>query len=696
MQLTLAYLDASAIEEVPLALWRQVFEALGWPASLGDKQATFTHDDVRNAIRNDDLTDNLLYALETLHTLGTEAGREAITSVMTERHVQLDDLPDGASERELSMRLYLAQRGDASLADVLARAQTQVQEAGDRRRYNEFLAKEPRPVSDLKGKRDKLYAAVLRHCLDSDLGDHVQVEAFEDDGAYVFSILRTDRMKKPLAVLPGHAARTLIPFRPVHGDILRYEASVGRLRIAARAPSMVEFYRATIGRELFGDEDFFSGDSVCSLAVLQERGRAVLDNHAVFGISRVRLTECMWECGDRGLIVLRDWDCFGLIERLRLPLAEGTFVQAKLKVDVIGKSTRPVTVNVRVPSRIEVSQKAHEGLIDNLLDAIGIRTPAGPAHELDVWSLYPWRHPLAVWRSVFGNTTDDLVGRGVLRRIHLQAVQHPDHPNAGRVLRVERITEWDYHGVSEVAEVPSRALSSTDIEGLELVPERFRQYLRRALGITEGGIDWRADDEVLELGWLPVDDERLYLAYTIRQSRRDIGARLRGRANGAHVVLLMPTTQPDEFGLPTVMLSTAVPSKQQVTRDASAVCGFADRLPAIFRAPPGAELVVDTRLKKIWVYRNEVQQLSPDSHVFQFVEMLAKSNAAPVSCDAITHALSTARLTTDGTTTARQAKMRAKKLIVEKLKAVGAPDTSDPFPSGGTGFYRCRLRSFAG
>ena len=64
---------SGAIEEVPLPLWRDAFEMLGWPPSLGDKQATFTHDDVRDAILNDDVADNLLQALEILHTLGTEA-----------------------------------------------------------------------------------------------------------------------------------------------------------------------------------------------------------------------------------------------------------------------------------------------------------------------------------------------------------------------------------------------------------------------------------------------------------------------------------------------------------------------------------------------------------------------------------------------------------------------------------------------
>ena len=521
-------------------------------------------------------------------------------------------------------------------------------------------------------------------------------EVFEDDGVYVFSVLRSDRMKKPLAVLPGHAARALIPFRPVHGDILRYEVSPGRLRIAARAPSMVEFYRVTLGRVLFSDEEFFSGDSVCSLSVLQERGRAALDNHGVFGVSRVRLTECVWESGDRSHIVLRDQDCFDLIERHHLSLAEGTVVQAKLKVDVIGKSTRPVIVTIRVPSRIEISQKTHERLIDNLLDEIGIRTVADPAQQLDVWSLYPWRHSLPVWRAVFGAKTDILVQHGVLRRVQLQSVRHPDHPKAGHVLRVEPITEGDFHGVSGVAEVPSRSLSATDIEGLELMPEQFRQYLRTAIGITEGGGVWSADDEVLQLGCLLVGDKRLYLAYAIRQPQRELGPRLRGRANGAHVVLLMPSTQPAESELATVVLSSAIPSKHQIIHDGAAACGFADQLPAIYRAPESSELVVDKRLKKVWVYRNEVHHLSPDSQIFKFVEMLAGSNGAPVSFEAITQALSAARLQTDGTTTARQAKMQTKNQIVRALKVAGATDTSDPFPSGGTGHYRCRLRSFVG
>ena len=142
--------------------------------------------------------------------------------------------------------------------------------------------------------------------------------------------------------------------------------------------------------------------------------------------------------------------------------------------------------------------------------------------------------------------------------------------------------------------------------------------------------------------------------------------------------------------------ASAIPSKHQIVREGATVCGFADQLPAICRTPESSELVVDKRLRKVWVCRNEVQQISPDSQIFKFVEMLAGSNGAPVSFDAITQALSAARLQTDGTTTARQAKMRAKKLIVQALEVAGAADTSDPFPLAGTGCYRCRLRGFVG
>ena len=479
----------------------------------------------------------------------------------------------------------------------------------------------------------------------------------------------------------------------MHCDILRYEAAVGRLRVAARAASMVEFYRATLGKILFENELFFTNEPVCSLAILQERGRAAFANHDVYGVGRVWMTECLWERGDRNLIQLRSADCFRSIEDLGLPLAEGTLLQAKLKVEVIGKSTRPVTVTIRVPSRIEITQRKHEHLIDQLLHVVGIRNVAPATPKIDLWSLYPWRHPLAVWRGVFGAETDLLVQGRVLIPARLDSVPHPDHPGAGRVLTVQHLENGEFHGVSQVAEIPSRALSATDIEGLELDPEQFRLRLRTRLGISSGGVPWRGE-ALLELGIIAVGDEHLYLTYALRQPPSGIGDQLRTRANGAQVVLLMPATQTDDCELAKVMLDAALPSPKKVVRDAIAACGLAAKVPAIWRAPDGARLVVDTRLKKVWVDAVEIQGLTPDSQPFRFVEILAQSNGAPISSDTITDKLSAGRGNVDGTTTARQAKNAARRMIKAALATEGNPLSEDPFPSAGTGCYRCVLLSY--
>jgi hypothetical protein len=95
----------------------------------------------------------------------------------------------------------------------------------------------------------------------------------------------------------------------------------------------------------------------------------------------------------------------------------------------------------------------------------------------------------------------------------------------------------------------------------------------------------------------------------------------------------------------------------------------------------------------VWVHGIELQ-LTPDSQAFLFIEILAGGNGAPVSSDAITQALSAARLNTDGTTTARQAKGKAKTPVINALVESGAADCDDPFPSAGTGYYRCVLRCF--
>lgn len=690
MALPLAHLDSAVIQEVPVDVWKEVFGALGWPASLETIQGCFGHDDVVNAFHRDDLSDELLQALETLDKLGTEAGRDAIVSAMNDRRIPLDTLPQGTGERELSLRFYLAQRRDASLVDVFARAQIQIQESGDQRRYNDFIGKGARGVTSLPEKVEKLRAEVFQYCQKSDLGEHVHVQAFEDDGVFIFNVLRSHHTRTPLAVVNGQAARATIQYRPVHGDILRYEAAVGRLRIAARAASVVDFYRRILGKVLFNDETFFDGNSVWSLDMLRQQGRTALENHGVYGIGRVWMTECLWERGDRNLLQFRSNDCFRSIEELHLPLTEGTLLQAKLKLEIIGKSTRPVIVNIRVPSRIEVSQQTQEYLVEKLLKAVGIYNAASPVSTVSLWTLDPWRHPIATWRTLFGKDADDLVYGGILKPIRLDSVSAPENPAAGRVLGAHNVSAGEYYGVSQTSEIPSRSLSATDLDGYELVPEKFRLHLRSKIGITRGGSVWDGR-ETLDLGIIQIGTLSLHVVYTLRQPIQGVGDQLRAQSGGAHSVLLIPASETYSCELARVVIDSALPTKRELTRSAISACGLLDTVPAIHAAPDGARLVVDTKFNKIWIDDIEIPGLQADSHSFRFIEAMARSPLR-VSSNDMSEKLSPGRQ--DGNTSARQAKTQVKKIITAAMAASGRSFDEDPFPSAGPGHYRCALPSY--
>jgi hypothetical protein len=690
MTLPLAYLDVAAIEEVAVDVWTEVFEATGWPMSLAEKKSSIGHADIIDALRNGPLSDELLQALETLHELGSDAGRDAIVAAMNDRHIPLDTISQNSGEKEFSLRFYLAQRKDAALVDVFVRAQIQIQEGGDQERYNDFLGKDARSFTGLSGKKDALREHVLEYCKKSDLGEHVHVQAFEDDGVFVFSVLRSHHTRKPLAVVPGQTARATIQYRPVHADILRYEASVGRLRIAARATSMVDFYRRTLGAVLFGDQNFFDGNSVCSLDVITQRGRSALENHNVFCVGRVWMTECLWERGDRNLLFFRSSDCFRSIEELNLTLTEGRLLQAKLKVEVIGKSTRPVTVNIRVPSRIEVSQKSHEHLIERLLKAVGVYNAAAPFSTVSFWSLYPWRHPIAVWRTLLGKDTDALIQNGVLNPIRLESVPAAENPAAGRVLSAHPLPEGEYYGVSQTEEIPSRTVGATDLDGFELMPEKLRLYLRSRLGIANGGSVWDGN-ETLDLGFVELGVQKIHLVYALRQPATGVGDRMRAHSSGALSALLIPACETYKSELASVPLDSALPTKKDVIRGAINACNLAESTPAIYCCPEEARLVVDTRLKKIWIDDVELTGLQPDLQPFRFVEAMARSQG-PVSSEQLSSTLSPGRL--DGSTTARQAKNQVKRIITEAMHGVGRSFDEDPFPSAGQGSYRCAFPAY--
>lgn len=692
MQISLALADSVVIEEVSLPLWRELFEALGWPSSLSGKSKSLTHVEIVSAFQHDKLSDELLQAIETIHDLGTREGREAISAVMADRQIPPSTLPQGLGERELAVRLFLSQRTDGALAEVFSRAQIQIQE-GNHRRFNDFIGKKPKRIRNLTAIPAELERIIREYCQQEDLGNHVQVRVFDDDdGICRFQIMRSHHTRAPLAVLEGSSSRAQIQYRPVHADLVRYESALGRLRITARAASIVQFYCKIFGRVLFEDEAFFNGDPVCSLTVLQERGRAALENHGVFGVGRVWMTECIWERGDRErLNFFHHNNCFDSIERLNIPLAEGQILQAKLKIQVIEKSARPVTVTVRVPSRIEVSQVRHESLVNEVLDAIGVRNIPTMAIENDIWTLYPWRQPIGAWRDCFGADTDLLAKKGILKKTRLDSIEPPGHPGAGRILQAEQVSPVDFLGVSQTPEIPSQSLSATDLDGLELIVPAFQSHLREVLGITDNVVPWQSDGWFLDLGVLSIYEREFRIIYALRQPPTNASAQIRVHSASIAPVLLLPKGMNDATGVTEILLDKVLPDRQRVIKDIIVKTKLEGQVPALLTAPERARLVVDTRLGKVWFDGIEITELNPNTQAFRFVMILANNYPATVSKYDLTEQLSASR--TDGDQTARSAKMTANKIIQAALEAKER-SFEDPFKSE-KGAYRLTVPAYA-
>jgi hypothetical protein len=153
---------------------------------------------------------------------------------------------------------------------------------------------------------------------------------------------------------------------------------------------------------------------------------------------------------------------------------------------------------------------------------------------------------------------------------------------------------------------------------------------------------------------------------------------------------LIPACETYDSELAKVIIDSALPTERELKRCAINSCGLADSVPAIHAAPDGARLVVDTKFSRIWIDDIEIVGLQPDSHPFRFIEIMARSSVR-VSSEEMSTKLSPGRQ--DGNTSARQAKNQVKKTITAAMAAAGRSFDEDPFPSAGSGHYRCAFPS---
>jgi hypothetical protein len=671
--------DVTALLEVEASTWQRVLDLAGEHDRL--KGQPFTHDGLWQSLASQSPADDspLLDALEIIHELGTDGGRDLIQQAAEDQQVDLQGSEDEPS-RELAARIWIESRQNTRFAELLRRARVNAHEAGHARVYREFVGKKVLTKVSLDGKR--LLTAVRDWCQEHQRSEAVDVHACERDGEWRAEILRGEAIKRVVQIRDSRPA--ILDFRPAAADHIRYELETARLGLATRSPRLLQGYREIMGVLLAGDAEFFSGENICSLRPLQKYGRDLFERQRMPGILHVAVVELRWRHGDRDKILVRGRDCFKVLEDLGAHLNEGDLVEAKLEI-VFSGAKRRGHVSLKVPNRIDIRAGANEGLVERLLDDVGVRGSFGDEGEpRDFWSLYPWRMAEGDWRRHLGNGFDRLVKQGTLRSVVLEATSHPDHPAlAGAALVVEDLDTTAMVGISEDPAVGLRTLTISDVTGYELDLTQVAGEISKSL-VLEG-----APREIVSGVWSlgrralsPTATLGIFLVARCPSESTAIAIREAG--NGARIVLLIPSGCVCELDFSKVECPVPKGPYDRLLGKIVEQLGLQDEvLPPVWLTE---DLILDQKRGTVWYRGIELTKVKADTHPFKFALAVMKATGRVVNREALNNLISPNRADRDVAKKAKLAFVDAVKASYADAGRECPTDSKDIFLASGGGY----------
>jgi hypothetical protein len=660
-----SYHDVTALRELGLDTWSSILTAAGETARLDVASA---YDLLWQSLTTNAPGRELLDALEVIHELGTDAGRDLLLNAADDRQVQLGAVDDEPA-RELAARVWIESRNNTALAEVLVRARVSAHEAGHVRTYREFVGERAHSARPLDQQR--LLAAVENWCREHKKSEAIEIYSYENAGVWRCEVLRGEAVRRVLEI--KNKRPEVLDFRPGVADHLRYDAETGRLGIATRSPRLLPMYREILGSILADDAAFFSNENICTLKPLQEQGSALFARPHLPAILRVDVVELRWRRGDRDKVWVKGPDCFRILDDLGARLHEGELIEARLVIWFAGPGRRG-QVTIKVPGRIEINAGAREHLVEQLLDEVGIRGAFGAADErLDLWSLYPWRTSEEAWRRHVGSPEfDRLVQSAALFPVRLEATTHPDHPHAEGALDVEAIDAEIIVGLSDDPAIPLRTLTSSDVMGYELDVGIAVGEIAAALEL-EGSRSEIASG-VWSLGRRALSPSINVAVFLASRRPGDTTAHsIRAAANGARPVLLVP------------QIECRVPSGSYDGLIGRVVecLNLQDQVsPAVWRRE---DLILDPKKGAAWYRGVPLGKLVSGTHPYKFAEKVARAGGQLVTKDTLREHLSPANQD-DGIV--RKAKADFVKRVKESLAEAGRecpPEVTEIFAprSGG-------------
>ncbi len=613
----------TVVRELSLNTWKVVFEESGEAENLGVE--SFTHDSIVKFLsKNQYVSNQLISALKAIFDLGDNNGRNLIEQSSINVGLVLvvsDDEPD----RELAARVWLQSRTNKQYLDVLIGAQVNFEYSRKTKCIREYFGISSFQMSAID--EEKIKTLVSAWCRENKKSEVVDTVVHTMGGVWCCNIVRGDPIKR-VAVITEHRQSEL-SYRPAACDHIRIDPETGRIGILTRSPSFVSMYREVFGEVLTGVPDFFSGENICTLRPLREKGEQLFENDLPHGLQRVRVIELRWQRGGRDNIHIKGKDCFRILSDLGAQLTIGDLIEAKLDFYFAG-SVKPSRVSIKVPNRIEIPDDDHEFKISRYLDNVGIRGRFDEAIEqLNFWSLNPWHLPESMWRQQIGEDFDVLRNEGCLQNMELETVKHPDYPTCSGVMSVEYIPgkEQAVVAVSNDEHLGIRTLTPTDYNGYKLDLSKVGTQIANTLSL-HGDIK-EITNGLWCLGYRVFSTVTIQVFFAATEPTKDTTVFVSQYSNGHRPVLIIPEGCSSNNNLPIVYSRVTSNDYDDLIRKIVESLQIQNDVEPQLYLPH--DLILDCRRNRTWYKGQEIKGLDATTHPFKFAKKVIEANGELVS-----------------------------------------------------------------
>ena len=624
------YRNTIVAQELSVKTWKKIFEASGCQDYV--KLDRLSHESIATFLCETGTVEDLLIdALETIHTLGEPIGRQLLAQAADGAGIDLainDDEPD----RELAARVWISSRVKNEFLRVLARAQVAFWSVQNTNSFKEFAGRSSFKLTAVD--KERIEKKVSKWCVEHNKNSVVDIFFYNIDSIWCWNIVRGDPVKRVVEIKEG--SQKELSYRPAVLDHVRVEPETGRIGILSRSSTFIPVYRQVFGQVLTGNDEFFSGENICSLKSLQLKGKELFESDRPLDILRVDVTELRWRRGGSDNFIVKGPDCFRILNDIGAELTVGELIEAKMRFVMAGDS-RPVRVKIKIPNKIVVTREEYEPVINRYLDSVGIRGRFDAEDIKNFWSLYPWRHSECFWRKYIGTNFDKLKKNSCFKNIQLEAILPPDANCASGLMAVELVAQNDAIAVSDDGQ-SLRTLTSSDYEGYKLDLNRISREINRKLQLKNS--PRQLTNDLWTLGYRELSDTitaQVYLATQVPSSNTllQINASL---INGYQSVLIFPRDCIADIGCPTVHLDiTSFYYEDLIGRIIDSM-QLTDKVDPVVWSK--ADLILDCKRNRVWYKKVQVDGMNVDEHPFKFALIIAEANGTPLSHEAIGKSLS--------------------------------------------------------